>query len=232
MKSKILIFTCILLMFLQFPHNTKVVWAEMSETEVTENEEISEELPEPTVDTSETTEVEELNEAYDKYEEVENDELIEEEKAKKKTEHKKNKKKYTKRELKMLASVIFLEAGNQSFKGKLAVGNVVLDRVANKNFPNTIEGVIYHKIKVGKNTYYQFNLAKNGKLDHAMSVYGKRKIAWEIESEKECIKAAKAALSGKRAMDRKYHFFMMYNTSIQRRKPDGVKLEDHYFYNW
>ena len=35
---------------------------------------------------------------------------------------------YTNKEVKMLASIIFCEAGNQSYAGKLAVGIVVMNR--------------------------------------------------------------------------------------------------------
>ena len=43
----------------------------------------------------------------------------------------------------LLAVIIYCEAGNQSYEGKVAVGNVVLNRVASPRFPNTIREVIY-----------------------------------------------------------------------------------------
>ena len=46
---------------------------------------------------------------------------------------------------KLLAAIIYCEAGNQSMQGKIAVGNVVLNRVNSRKFPNTISKVIYQK---------------------------------------------------------------------------------------
>ena len=43
----------------------------------------------------------------------------------------------------LLASIIFCEAGNQSFTGQVAVGAVVLNRMANEAYPDTMEEVIY-----------------------------------------------------------------------------------------
>ena len=56
-----------------------------------------------------------------------------------------SKAKYTKAELQYLTAIIYCEAGNQPQKGKIAVANVVLNRVKNKRYPNTVKGVIYQK---------------------------------------------------------------------------------------
>ncbi len=51
--------------------------------------------------------------------------------------------KYTEDDVYMLAQIIDIEARGESSKGKVAVGNVVMNRVLNRHqFPNTIEGVI------------------------------------------------------------------------------------------
>ena len=47
--------------------------------------------------------------------------------------------------VKLLAALIYCEAGNQPYKGKVAVGSVVLNRMNSKRFPNTLEGVIYQR---------------------------------------------------------------------------------------
>lgn len=53
---------------------------------------------------------------------------------------------YTKEELKMLAIVIYLEARNQPFDCKIAVGNVVMNRVLASGYPGrTIEEVLTRK---------------------------------------------------------------------------------------
>lgn len=42
-----------------------------------------------------------------------------------------------------LARIIEAESGGESYAGKVAVGNVILNRVASPNFPNTIHNVIF-----------------------------------------------------------------------------------------
>ncbi len=44
-----------------------------------------------------------------------------------------------------LSRIINAEAGGESFLGKLAVGNVVLNRVKHRSYPNTIYGVIFDR---------------------------------------------------------------------------------------
>lgn len=44
-----------------------------------------------------------------------------------------------------LSRIIHAESGTQSMTGKLAVGNVVMNRLASPNFPNTIKGVLFQK---------------------------------------------------------------------------------------
>lgn len=44
-----------------------------------------------------------------------------------------------------LSHIICAESGNQPMLGKIAVGNVVMNRVANPLFPNTIKGVLFQK---------------------------------------------------------------------------------------
>lgn len=44
-----------------------------------------------------------------------------------------------------LSRIINAESGNQPLSGKIAVGNVVLNRVASSLFPNTVKGVVFQK---------------------------------------------------------------------------------------
>ncbi len=46
-------------------------------------------------------------------------------------------------EVQLLGALIQLEAGNQPYEGQLAVGAVVMNRVRNPRYPNTIADVIY-----------------------------------------------------------------------------------------
>ena len=52
---------------------------------------------------------------------------------------------YNQDDLFWLSRVVYAESGNQSLDGKIAVANVVLNRVKSPIFPNTIEGVLAQK---------------------------------------------------------------------------------------
>ncbi len=80
---------------------------------------------------------------------------------------------------KLLASIIFCEAGNQSFTGQVAVGAVILNRMANEAYPDTMEEVIYQP--------GQFCPAGSGWLDRVRSTDGYTESAMQ---------AAEAALAG------------------------------------
>ena len=93
---------------------------------------------------------------------------------------------YSSAELRLLSALIYCESGNQSYAGKLAVGIVVVNRMESRAFPDTLKGVVYQK--------YQFGPVRNGSLNKALNEYDNGKFT--STSEKQCIKAAKAALSG------------------------------------
>lgn len=52
---------------------------------------------------------------------------------------------YNTDDLYWLSHIIYAESGNQPLSGKISVGNVILNRVSNPVFPNTIYDVIYQK---------------------------------------------------------------------------------------
>lgn len=54
-------------------------------------------------------------------------------------------KSYTEDDLYVLSHVIFAEAGNCSWEHQIGVGSVVLNRVKDERFPNTIEGVVFQE---------------------------------------------------------------------------------------
>ena len=58
-----------------------------------------------------------------------------------------------------LARIIHAESGGEPMKGKIAVGNVILNRVRSKDYPNTIYGVIFDK-RYG----VQFSPVSNGTI--------------------------------------------------------------------
>ena len=252
MRTKILAFACILLAGIALNNTTSVVKAEdtvttgsaietkAKEESIGETENLSEDKD---VDV-EATEEEGIDVEEDESPlgEAEDEEVVSNKKNDKKAVKKVTKVdkivktvqkakeviKYTDEEFRILVCVTFLEAGNQSYKGKLATANAVINRVLSKQFPNSIKGVVYQKY-AGR---YQFALcAPGGKLEQAMKNYGKN-TGWRADFEKACIKVCKDALAGKTATDRKYHFFRLYYKGIENWKSDGVKIDDTYYYNY
>ncbi len=100
-------------------------------------------------------------------------------------------------ELALLAKLVQVEAGNESYEGKLAVASVVMNRVNSDDFPDTLKDVIYAR--------NQFPPATNGLLDKA-------------KASEDCIKAAKAALSGENNVPGAVYFFNA------KREPGKLKL--------
>ena len=103
----------------------------------------------------------------------------------------------------LMAGIIYCEAGNQPYEGKVAVGAVVMNRVASGRFPNSIEEVIYQR--------GQFTPAMTGKLARVIS-------AGRIPES--CFQAARAAMAGETTVGNALYF----NTGHGR-----FKLGDHYF---
>lgn len=75
-------------------------------------------------------------------------------------------KSYTEDDLYWLSRIVEAEASGESYEGKLAVANVVLNRVDDSSFSDTIYGVIFEK----SNGYYQFTPAKNGTIYSTPSI--------------------------------------------------------------
>jgi N-acetylmuramoyl-L-alanine amidase len=68
---------------------------------------------------------------------------------------------YTSSDLYLLAKCIYAEARGESYTGQVAVGAVILNRVASSQFPNTISGVIYQKGAFTAVSDGQINLTPN-----------------------------------------------------------------------
>ena len=64
---------------------------------------------------------------------------------------------YADSDLYWLSRIIYAESGNQSLEGKIAVGNVVMNRVADPQFPSNIYDVLFQK--------NQFSPASSGSIN-------------------------------------------------------------------
>lgn len=76
---------------------------------------------------------------------------------------------YTSSDLYLLAKCIYAEARGESYTGQVAVGAVILNRVASSAFPNTVSGVIYQKGAFTCVSDGQINLAPDNTAMNAAS---------------------------------------------------------------
>ena len=111
--------------------------------------------------------------------------------------------------LSLLARIINGEARGESYKGKVAIAAVILNRVRSSLFPKTIAGVIYQPGAFDAVTDGQINLAPNA----------------------ECIRAAQDALNG---WDPTYGSIYYYNPRTATNRwiktlPIAVTIGNHVF---
>lgn len=121
---------------------------------------------------------------------------------------------YNADELYWLSRIIEAEAGGEILEGKIAVGNVVLNRVADKRYPNTIYGVIFD-FKNG----IQFTPAYTGTIYNTPS--------------SESIIAAKMCLEGYEIVPDVLFFFnprIATSNWISKNRPFAARIGQHDFY--
>ena len=111
---------------------------------------------------------------------------------------------YTDEDVDLLAALIWAEAGDQDFYGKRLVADVVLNRVASPEWPDTLAGVIFQS--------GQFSVVANGRLNAA-------------QPDGDCYDAASLALDGDRC-DTQIMFFSMYYCA---NGTFAYQHGDHYF---
>ncbi|MBP3369181.1 MAG: cell wall hydrolase [Clostridia bacterium] len=122
---------------------------------------------------------------------------------------------YNKNDLYWLSRIISAESSGEPLRGKIAVGNVVLNRKQSKSYPNTVYGVIFDR-KNGT----QFSPVAIGTIYNTPTA--------------ESIIAAKICLEGYSISD-SILFFMnpkiATNNWIANNRPFAFKIGNHYFYN-
>lgn len=159
--------------------------------------------------------------AISKEEEVELLQLQAEEKAKKETAIKQQEGiDYNGDELKLLSCLVHAEAGNQSYEGKLAVANVVLNRMKSSKYPDSMKSVIYQP--------GQFSVARSGSLKKQLNNYD----CFSSWSQKLSIKAAKAALAGSNNIGTRLYFHS-YKSAVRKgyhKRDNAVKIDDQLFW--
>lgn len=121
-------------------------------------------------------------------------------------------------EIYLLACIIDWEAAYEPYEGKLAVANVVLNRVRSSNYPNSITGVIYQKS--------QFSGASDGA--GGSSAKFQNRLNSGIRTQ-ECMDAALEALSGKNNIGGYTSFRMVSITNLSAMS-DYVIIGGHVFH--
>lgn len=108
---------------------------------------------------------------------------------------------------KLMANIIYCEAGAEPYEGQVAVGAVVVNRVLSSVYPNTVVGVIYQK--------KQFSPVASGRLALALA---------NDSATASCYKAADEAMSGTTNVGQCVYF----RTPIPGL--EGIRIGGHIFY--
>ncbi len=113
-----------------------------------------------------------------------------------------------------LSRIIHAEAQGESYAGKLAVANTILNRVSSKDFPNTVKGVIFDT-KYGT----QYTPVSNGAIYNTPS--------------SESVKAAQDALNGKNNVGKCMYFYnprTTPNSWASKNRPFYASIGNHNFH--
>ncbi|MGL4572132.1 MAG: cell wall hydrolase [Clostridium sp.] len=120
--------------------------------------------------------------------------------------------KITKADIDLMAKLVYCESRGEPFEGKIAVASVVLNRVMNPKFPNTINDVIFQK--------NAFSCVQNGKI--------------VAQPNKSCYDAVYEAIRGKDPTNEALFF---YNPEIatcswmkSTSKKDSKTIGNHTFF--
>ncbi len=116
-------------------------------------------------------------------------------------------------EMMLLARLIHAEARGESFEGQVAVGAVILNRLASPHFPKTIHDVVFQRSK----HVYQFSPVGDGSIN--------------LEPDERALRAALQALSGE---DPSRGALFFYNPDISADKwirtlPVITRIGNHVF---
>lgn len=133
-------------------------------------------------------------------------------------------KKVSDKELWCMATAIYFEARGESYRGQVAVGQVVLNRVGHKLYPDTICGVVYQN--QNKRNACQFSFACDGIPERVTE-----QKAWD-----QANKIAKDVISGKEYIaevgySTHYHATYVYPHWAPRMKKN-TKIGLHVFYQF
>ncbi len=145
---------------------------------------------------------------------------------------------YSESDLRLLACLVYSEAGSQNYNGMLAVANVVLNRVKSDAYShtNTIKEVIYDNKWSIQFAVTIKNKSGESVLDKALKLYDSRKFTgsnaeYQKKAMNRAIKAAKAALTGSNNIGDYLCFQNKRSKSSIKKKYSSYKIvDDHIFF--
>ena len=123
---------------------------------------------------------------------------------------------YNAEDLHWLSRIISAEAQSEPFIGQVAVGNVVLNRRAHSEYPDTVKAVVFDK----QGGVYQFSPVKDGSIWNSPYYVS--------------VTAAKVCLEGTTVSEDVLFFYapsMVYSTWIERNRPYAFTIAGHKFFN-
>ena len=109
-------------------------------------------------------------------------------------------------EFQVLCRIVEAEAGGEDINGRILVANVVLNRVQNEAFPNTVEGVVFQKY----NGRFQFSPIYDGRYNR-------------VKVSEETVEAVERALAGE-----DYSKGALYFVSRKGAAPDRMRWFDNH----
>lgn len=118
-------------------------------------------------------------------------------------------------ERRCMAEAIYHESKSEIKQGKIAVGNVVMNRVKNSRYPNTICGVVYQKNYKARGCQFSWACRKNVRVVYKHLWEESLQIADEVMNEKHQDYSRGA---------------IAFNNAPFRNMKLTVKIGNHYFY--
>lgn len=118
----------------------------------------------------------------------------------------------TAKDINLMSKIVYAESRGEPYEGKIAVASVILNRVLNPSFPNSIEEVIFQQ--------NAFSCVVNGKID--------------VEADVECFNAVYDAINGTDPTDEALFFYnpeiatCSWMSSIE--KTDSKAIGQHLFF--
>ena len=127
---------------------------------------------------------------------------------------------FTDAEFRLFVALIYAESQGEPYEGKVAVANVILNRIYSDEFPNTLYEVVYEP--------RQFSPVTNGALDKHLWEYdsGNFTSSYHIET----IEAAKEAMNGVNNIGDRLFFQRYWPKVDYSSHPNRCIIKNHIFW--